>query len=138
LTSSILCVGLYKPGSVVESSFTHRTVDPDFTVMLTGSNPFLLIRIVLSDTLFGRVGDTDPVVWIAGGVTVVVCVAVSVGVAAGCTGAGWVQPQTSIRSTAAVKITILFFIKRSLKPPVIKSCPVSSRYRIFPGWKKSG
>ena len=104
------------------SSFTHRTVDPTGTVILAGSNPFLLIRMVLADTEFWIVGDTVPVVRIAWGVATTVAsvgvvtelgTVVVAGVIAACAGAGWVQPQTSIRSTATVKITTLLFIMRS-------------------------
>jgi hypothetical protein len=67
----ILCDGLYKAGSAVESSFTHLTVEPDFTVIFAGSNPFLLTLIVLSETVFGTVGDTDWVVRTGRGVATV-------------------------------------------------------------------
>jgi len=60
-----MCVGLYKPESEVESLLIQRTVEPDFTVILVGSNPFLLIRTMLSDTRLGFVGDTNLVVMIA-------------------------------------------------------------------------
>jgi len=60
------------------------------------------------------VGDTDPVVRIAWGVaTTVARRGVVAGVMAAGAGAGWVQPQTSTRSTARVKITTLLFIMRS-------------------------
>ena len=106
----------------MESSFTHRTVDPTGTVILIGTKPFLLIWMVLADTEFWIVGDTDPVVRIAWGVATTVASGGGVareggGVVAGviedCVGAGWVQPQTSTISTATMKITTILFIMRS-------------------------
>jgi hypothetical protein len=86
--------------------------------MLAGSNPFLLTRMVLSETRFGRVGDTDSVVTAGGGVAIVSCGAVGadVGTAVpvGCVGEGWVQPLTSTRKMAMVKKIIFIFIMRSL------------------------
>ena len=90
----------------MESAFTHLTVEPDFTVMLTGSNPLLLILMVLS--------DTEVVVCGTGMVVTVSCCVVCgsvVMVAVGCTGVDdWVHPQAITRIAVIARRTRPFFI----------------------------
>jgi len=105
-TTAILCVGLYKAASAVESTFTHLTVEPDFTVMLAGSNPVLLILMVLSDTegVFCRVG-----VAVTFGISVVSGSVVMVAVGWGGVD-DWVHPQAITRIAVMARRTRPFFI----------------------------
>jgi len=110
VTSAILCIGLYKAGSEVESTFTQRTVEPTETEIFAGSNADFLIWTVLSETEIWLMGVCTAVAGAGEGVSTLVGGAAGTGIAAAGAGSDRVQPHTSTRSTARENITIIFFI----------------------------
>jgi hypothetical protein len=119
------------------SAFTHRTVEPGFTVMSAGLNVFLTIMMVLSDTDAVRVGvmsDTGRVRVIAGtGVARPV-----VGAVVGCAGGDSEHPQVRMKREAMKRSTGTFLIDAGRSFPYNKMVvmpgpeghiPVS-RYRL--------
>jgi hypothetical protein len=121
------------------SSFTHRTVEPAFTVIFAGMNVFLTMAMVLSDTEAVRSGVT----MVAGRIVVITVdgfVGAIVRVTAGCAGGDSEHPEVRMRRRVIRRSTGIDFIDAGRSFPYNKmmahlislaSRPVSRRRTVL-------